>query len=119
DGSLVRDYVYVKEVVEAYLTLAEHVRRPEVTGEAFNFSTGKPLSVLEVVDAIGEAMKVEPKPDVRGEAVAEISRQYLSSERARSVLGWESRYALARGLGETVEWYREYAAAEGNGGGHA
>jgi CDP-glucose 4,6-dehydratase len=117
DGTLVRDYVYVKEVVEAYLTLAEHVRRPEVTGEAFNFAAGQPLSVLEVVDAIGKAMRVDPRPDVRGEAVAEIARQYLSSERARSVLGWQSRWALDRGLGETVEWYRAFVGA--NGGGEA
>ncbi|MBI1796649.1 MAG: GDP-mannose 4,6-dehydratase [Candidatus Eisenbacteria bacterium] len=119
DGTLVRDYVYVKEVVEAYLTLAEHVRRPEVTGEAFNFSAGRPLSVLEVVEAIGKTMKVEPRPDVRGEAVAEIARQYLSSERARAVLGWSSRYALDQGLGETVEWYREFIAANGAHGGAA
>lgn len=113
DGTLVRDYVYVREVVEAYLTLAEHVLRPEVKGEAFNFSAGEPLSVLQVVDAIGVAMGVRPDPDVRGQAVAEISRQYLSSERARSVLGWRARYPLAAGLAETVAWYRGFL----NGGG--
>ena len=110
DGTLVRDYVYVREVVEAYLTLAEHVDRPEVRGEAFNFSAGEPLSVLQVVEAIGAAMNVKPDPDVRGEAVAEISRQYLSSERAKSVLGWRARYPLAAGLGETVAWYRTFLA---------
>jgi CDP-glucose 4,6-dehydratase len=108
DGTLVRDYVYVKEVVEAYLTLAEHLHRPEVRGEAFNFSSGEPASVLQVVDAIGAVMAVMPDPDVRGEAVAEISRQYLSSERARAVLGWSARYPLAAGLTETVAWYRAY-----------
>jgi len=108
DGTLVRDYVYVKEVVEAYLTLAEQVHRPEVQGEAFNFSAGEPLSVLQVVDAIGVAMGVKPDPDVRGQAVAEISRQYLSSVRAESVLGWRARFPLAKGLGETVAWYRGF-----------
>ena len=113
DGTLVRDYVYVKEVVEAYLTLAEQVHRPEVRGEAFNFSAGAPLSVLQVVKAIGVAMRVEPDPDVRGEAVAEISRQYLSPARAGAVLGWHARYPLAEGLTETVEWYRAFLARDG------
>jgi CDP-glucose 4,6-dehydratase len=113
DGTLVRDYVYVREVAEAYLTLAEHVHRPEVKGEAFNFSAGEPLSVLQVVDAIGRALGVAPDPDVRGEAVAEISRQYLSSERARAVLGWRASYTLAQGLAETVEWYRGFFADGG------
>jgi CDP-glucose 4,6-dehydratase len=110
DGTLVRDYVYVKEVVDAYLTLAEHVHRPEVRGEAFNFSAGEPSSVLQVVEAIGTALGVRPDPDVRGEAVAEISRQYLSSARAREVLGWQARYTLSRGLAETVDWYRGFLA---------
>jgi CDP-glucose 4,6-dehydratase len=110
DGTLVRDYVYVREVVEAYLTLAEHVHRPEVRGEAFNFSAGEPSSVLQVVEAIGVAMGVRPDPDIRGEAVAEISRQYLSSERARTVLGWNAGFPLAKGLTETVAWYRDFLA---------
>jgi CDP-glucose 4,6-dehydratase len=110
DGTLVRDYVYVREVAEAYLTLAEQVHRPEVRGEAFNFSAGEPASVLQVVEAVGKALGVTPDPDVRGEAVAEISRQYLSSERARRVLGWQARFTLAQGLGETVDWYRGFLA---------
>jgi CDP-glucose 4,6-dehydratase len=113
DGTLVRDYVYVKEIVEAYLTLADHVRRPGVMGEAFNFSAEQPLSVLEVVEEVGRAMNVRPEPDVRGEAVAEIGRQFLSSERARSVLGWQARYGIGEGLKETVAWYRQFL---GNGG---
>jgi CDP-glucose 4,6-dehydratase len=108
DGTMVRDYVYVKEVAEFYLKLAEHVERPEVTGEAFNFSPGRPLSVLEMVEAIGSAVGVKPDPDIRGEAVAEIPRQYLSSARAQAVLGWQARYPLADGLAETVDWYRGF-----------
>jgi CDP-glucose 4,6-dehydratase len=115
DGTLVRDYVYVREVAEAYLTLAEHVHRPEVRGQAFNFAAGAPLSVLEVVAAIGTAMGVTPDPDVRGTATAEISRQFLSSERARETLGWASRYPLAEGLGETVAWYRAFLSHVGVG----
>lgn len=111
DGTLVRDYVYVKEVAEAYLALADQVDRPEVRGEAFNFSAERPLSVLEVVEAIGGAVGVKPDPDIRGEAVAEIPRQFLSSARARTVLGWQARYSLTEGLAETVGWYRGFLGA--------
>ncbi|NOT34582.1 MAG: NAD-dependent epimerase/dehydratase family protein [Candidatus Eisenbacteria bacterium] len=108
DGTLVRDYVYVKEVVDAYLLLAEHLHRPEVKGEAFNFSAEKPLSVLELVEQIVKSVGVRLAPDVRGEAVAEIGKQFLSSRRAEQVLGWKSRYPLDRALGETVTWYRDF-----------
>jgi CDP-glucose 4,6-dehydratase len=108
DGTLVRDYVYVGEVVLAYLHLAEQLHRPEVKGQAFNFSAGKPLNVLELIEAIATAVGTRLEPVIEARAVAEIQRQYLSSERARTVLGWESRYPLERGLAETVSWYRGF-----------
>jgi CDP-glucose 4,6-dehydratase len=100
--------VYVKEVVAAYETLAEQVHRPEVKGEAFNFSAEKPLSVLDMVAAVTKVVGVPLQPDVRNTAVAEIRDQYLDSTRARQVLGWTSRFTLDQGLRETVGWYREF-----------
>ena len=108
DGKLTRDYVYVKEVVAAYETLAEQVHRPEVKGEAFNFSAEKPLSVLDMVAAVTKVVGVPLLPDVRNTAVAEIRDQYLDSTRARQVLGWTSHFTLDQGLRETVGWYREF-----------
>jgi CDP-glucose 4,6-dehydratase len=108
DGKLTRDYIYVKEVVAAYEALAEHVHRPEVKGEAFNFSAEKPLSVLEIVAAVAKAMKSDLTPDVRNTAVAEIRDQYLDSSRARQVLGWDSTWTLDNALAETVEWYQRF-----------
>lgn len=108
DGKLTRDYIYVKEVVAAYEALAENVHRPEVKGEAFNFSAEKPLSVLEIVAAVTKAMNSALTPDVRNTAVAEIRDQYLDSSRAKQVLGWKSSWTLATALGETVEWYKAF-----------
>lgn len=108
DGKLTRDYIYVKEVVAAYKALADHVHRPEVKGEAFNFSAEKPLNVLEIVAAVTKAMASSLTPDVRNTAVAEIRDQYLDSSRAKSVLGWKSSWTLATALGETVDWYKAF-----------
>ena len=108
NGLLTRDYVYVKEVVAAYESLAEQVQRPEVRGEAFNFSAGKPLNVLEIVAAVTKVVGVSLAPDVRDTARAEIRDQYLDSTRAQAVLGWRSGWTLEQGLAETVSWYRAY-----------
>lgn len=108
DGKLTRDYIYVKEVVAAYEALAEQAHRPEVKGEAFNFSAEKPLSVLEIVAAVTKAMGSSLTPDVRNTAVAEIKDQYLDSTRAKTVLGWNSTWKLADALTETVDWYQRF-----------
>lgn len=108
DGTLVRDYVYVRDVAGAYMRLAERVAEDGVRGEAFNFSDERPLTVLELVDAIGAVMGVEGiEPLVLGTASGEISAQTLSAAKARERLAWSPAYDLDRGLRETVAWYRE------------
>ena len=109
DGTPLRDYLYVKDAVHAYLTLAEHLDKPEVRGEAFNFGMDAPKSVLEMIQAIiAVSDRPELEPVVLGEAPNEIQAQYLDSSKARRVLDWTPRYSLEEGLRETMEWYREF-----------
>jgi CDP-glucose 4,6-dehydratase len=99
DGTYVRDYVYVKDVVSAYLTVAEHLDAEEVRGEAFNFGSETPVTALEMVELIRGLMHADGiEPIVQGIATGEIHSQYLSTEKARRVLGWSSRYTLEQGL---------------------
>lgn len=109
DGSFVRDYIYVKDAVRAYMRLAERLETPEVRGEAFNFSPERAVTVLELVEALQRIMNCQHlQPDVRDEAKGEIQSQYLCAEKARSVLSWSPSFALEDGLRETVVWYGEY-----------
>ena len=112
DGSPVRDYLYVDDAVDAYLTLAEQIERLEVRGEAFNFGTCAPVSVLdlcrEVIAAVGRA---DLEPEVRSERRQETDQQYLSCEKAERVLGWRAQVPRAEGLVRTAAWYREQLQA--------
>jgi CDP-glucose 4,6-dehydratase len=111
DGSYVRDYFYVKDGAAAYLHLAEYLaRRPEIAGQAFNFSTESQVTVLEMVRLILRLMDSALEPDVRAEARNEIPHQYLSAAKARRVLDWSPQYPLEVALRETITWYREYLA---------
>jgi CDP-glucose 4,6-dehydratase len=111
DGTMIRDYVYVRDVVDAYIALAEQLDRADVAGEAFNFAPGSEITVLQMVEAIGEVMGVHAEPQILNNARAEIGRQSLDAAKAERVLGWCSRYDLPTGLGETIDWYRRYLAA--------
>jgi len=109
DGTFVRDYFYVRDAVDAYLALAERLPEPGLTGEAFNFGTETPLSVLEAVDALLELMgRGDLEPTVLSEATHEIREQYLDCAKARRMLGWEPRYTLEEGLRETIVWYDQW-----------
>lgn len=113
DGSMVRDYIYAEDAADAYLALAEQVGRPEVAGQAFNFSTESYVTVREIVRTIQEVMSAHDlEPVVLSQAVGEIKAQSLCSAKARTVLGWSASHDLAAGLRKTVAWYRDYLAAE-------
>lgn len=111
DGSFVRDYLPVSDAVSAYLDLALAIERPEVVGEAFNFSLDQPLSVTDmarrVLTACGSSLDIVH----RHEASHEIQEQYISSEKAHRLLGWRPRLGLDEGLALTVAWYREFLGA--------
>ncbi len=106
DGKFVRDYVYVKDIVLAYICLAEKMLKLGIKGEAFNFSAGKPLSVLEIVKAIYKEAGKKPDYKILNQAKYEIKEQFLSSVKARKILRWKPRYSLKRALKETIHWYQ-------------
>lgn len=109
DGTWTRDYIYVVDGALAYLRTAEALTAdPSLAGLAFNFSTERPLSVLDLFDLIRTAVGSDLEPDVQGTASNEILHQYLSSARARDVLGWKPRYTVEEALAETVAWYRTH-----------
>lgn len=111
DGSCIRDYLYVKDGAAAYLHLAECMERQRsLWGQAFNFSTETPLSVLEVVRCLQRLMGSSLAPEIRNEASNEIPNQSLCAAKAREVLGWRPAYDLTQGLTETMDWYRSYFA---------
>jgi CDP-glucose 4,6-dehydratase len=109
DGSFIRDYLYVEDVVDAYLALAEAAGREGVRGEAFNFSPQQPLTVLQITRAVLAAMDhADLEPVILGTARAEIRDQFLDAGKAARVLGWEPRFGLEEGLEATVAWYRDF-----------
>lgn len=114
DGTYVRDYIYVRDIVRAYLQLAERLDDPAVVGEAFNFGTEKPVAVREMVDLLQRLMgRQDLLPDIRACAEGEIHSQYLSAAKAHRLLGWQPRYELEEGLRETISWYRRFLEEEG------
>jgi CDP-glucose 4,6-dehydratase len=111
DGSPVRDFMHVSDAVDAYLVLAEAASRPGVSGEAFNFGTNRPRSVLEVVRSILELAgrpDLEPVMENTVRSGDEIDAQYVDSSKAKQVLGWTARVELADGIEQTIAWYRTY-----------
>jgi nucleoside-diphosphate-sugar epimerase len=80
-----------------------------ITGEAFNFGTETPLSVIDVANRILEVMgKTHLSLTILGQASNEIPRQYLDCNKARTLMGWKPGRDLDDSLAGTIEWYRQW-----------
>ena len=113
DGDYVRDYFYVEDGAAAYMLLAEKLaEQPDLRGEAFNFSNGNQVTVLDLVRRILTRMGSRLEPEIRNEATNEIRKQFLSAEKARRMLGWSPLFTLEQGLDRTIAWYKAFLATE-------
>ena len=114
DGTFIRDYIYVGDVADAYMLLAERMHDKSIHGEAFNFSNELQITALELINKILELMdRTDLEPIILNEATGEIKHQYLSAEKARRVLRWESSNTLDHSLRETIDWYRAFFQDKG------
>lgn len=109
NGEYVRDYFYVEDGAAAYMLLVEQLaERPELKGEAFNFSNEIQMTVGQIVEKLLTLMGSSLQADIRNEVHNEILHQYLSADKARTQLGWKPLFNLEQGLKLTVDWYKNF-----------
>jgi CDP-glucose 4,6-dehydratase len=112
DGSPSKGYLFVSDIVQAYVLLGERAADPDVRGKAFNFHPDTPISVLDLVRLM---MKVTDRPDLEPRITRQSDNRehvWLANERAKTVLGWDQRVPLEAGLRETMAWLRQHAGTE-------
>jgi CDP-glucose 4,6-dehydratase len=109
DGTFVRDYLHVDDIVSAYLLLGESTDNVEFHGQGFNFSDESPLTVMQIYNAICSAAgKAGMEPLILNAASSEIKDQYLDSTKAHNFLGWRASVTLEEGLRKSFDWYRNF-----------
>jgi UDP-glucose 4-epimerase len=101
DGSQIRDYLYVGDVVEA--NVAALTRG---SGETLNIGTGVGTSVADIVREVNVILGTRLEPIFEAARPGEVQRITLDATRARQALGWEPRVSFHDGLRATVDWFR-------------
>jgi len=107
DGTCVRDYIHVLDLVEAHVLALERLLGGG-GGGVFNLGTGTGYSVREVLDRIG-AIAGTPVPSVDGaRRPGDPAVLVAGNERARTVLGWEPTRGLDAIVGDALRWHRSH-----------
>jgi UDP-glucose 4-epimerase len=102
DGSIVRDYLYIDDVVDALITAAEI----SPLHRHFNIGSGIGLSLNEVIDAVSEALGRRPRVERREARDFDLPVSVLDISRARTELGWQPNVPFREGLLRTLDGLR-------------
>lgn len=102
DGTDTRDYVFVDDVVDAFVRAGGEAGG----GQRFNVGTGVETSTAKMHSAIAAAAGKPDEPEFHPPRLGDLKRSQLDISRARDVLGWTPKVALAEGVTRTVAFFR-------------
>jgi UDP-glucose 4-epimerase len=101
DGTQTRDFVYVDDVVSAYLA-----SRERGSGELINIGSGAELSITELHSRLANLTGARFDPVYAGARPGELRRIVVDSSKAARVLGWSPNTPIEEGLKQTVAWFK-------------
>jgi UDP-glucose 4-epimerase len=105
DGSQVRAWCYVDDLVDALLLVLE---RPEAVGEVFNVGNERSvLTIRELAEQIRGLMGGNVEITFRPLHYTDVEMRIPNIDKARKLLAWEPKVDLEEGLSRTIAWYRE------------
>ncbi|MBU5590814.1 SDR family oxidoreductase [Clostridium sp. MSJ-4] len=101
DGEQTRDFVYVKDVVDANILAMNNLKN-----DIFNVCTNSKISVNNLFDLISSIIDDSLKPIYGEERHGDIRHSYMTFEKIRNKGNWEPKYSLEEGIKETINFYK-------------
>jgi nucleoside-diphosphate-sugar epimerase len=104
DGKQTRDFVYIDDLLQGLWLAAEH---PQAVGRVFNLASGRAYTLLELLQAIEEAVGSPLEPQFTAPRPGDIRHSFADIRAARGILGYEPHISLQEGIRRTLNAYRE------------
>lgn len=118
DGTQVRDFIFVDDVVDLYLRIGEGLAANPAgrSGQIYNAGTNSPLSVRQVLETVYRLCEQQSAfRDVVAamdgkRTVGEIDCQYMDYEKVNQHFGWAPKHSFESGVKKTIDWFDRYLA---------
>ena len=108
NGKLIRDYIYVEDVAEAYFMLMKKMTRTKEKLRIYNVGSKENLTVINFVKLITKMINGKNiAPIIKNNSKIEIYRQKLNYKKIKKDLNWLPKSRLKESLNKTINWYRE------------
>lgn len=104
DGSMVRDYIYIKDAIDATISVMEKKTKEKI----FNVGSGKGVSLNELVDITSRVIGQKITPDYIENCGVYIPKIILNISRIQKEIDWKPTTELYEGISKTWEWIKNF-----------
>lgn len=114
DGSCVRDYIQVSDLIEAHILALQHLRAGGASITC-NCGYGRGLSVLEIIDVVKRVSGVDFPVRIAGRRAGDPATLVAGADRVREMLGWRPRFAddVEAIVRQALDWERRLHNRQG------
>lgn len=105
DGTGLRDYIHVEDLAAGHLATLNHLS-PESSFITVNLGTGRPYSVLEVIEAFEKASGKSIPYEIIGRRPGDLAEYYADPGYAKKILGWEAKLGIDRMCADSWRWQK-------------
>lgn len=103
DGTGVRDYIHVVDLAKAHLAALNHLNHSNIY-KVYNIGTGKPVSVLEIIDAFKKASGKDIPYKIVARRPGDIAACYADPTLANKELGWKAKLSVQDACDSSWKW---------------
>ncbi len=106
DGTSLRDYTNVRDIVDGIRAAMEYRQSPY---EVINLGCGNPITLTDLINTISKASPVPARLEALPDQPGDVPRTYASIEKARSLLGYRPHVSFEEGIRDFITWFQEQA----------
>lgn len=109
DGNLHRNYLYIDDVIEALIILAENSNKDGIKGKIVDVTTENSNTAIEIINYVNELNNIANiSPIILNESLTERDDKSITKSNTINLIGWSNKTEIKQGLNKTINWYKEY-----------
>lgn len=105
DGSCIRDYIHVLDLVDAHLKSIKYLETHEGVS-TFNLGTGEGTSVLEIINALEKVTGDKLDYDIVARRPGDPAIVITNPKKAQNELGWKAKHNVEEMISSSLKWYK-------------
>jgi len=102
DGKNIRDYIYVRDAVEAFVL----GMKMDLKNDVFNVGTGKGYTINQIIEITSRITGVKPAVAYSEKRPIDVKANVLNSQKIESLTGWKANIPIEKGIADTFSWVK-------------